>query len=58
MLLENDCDLRYIQEMLGHKHLRTTQIYAHVALPKLKKAYREYHPTEIEERKIEERREE
>ena len=35
-LLETGIDLRYIQEMLGHKSSRTTEIYTHVSMKSLK----------------------
>jgi site-specific recombinase XerD len=45
-ILDNGCDLRTVQEILGHKKLSTTQIYTHVAIETLKKIYEKSHPRE------------
>jgi len=38
-MLKNGCDIRYIQELLGHVELTTTQIYTRVEISDLKKVY-------------------
>jgi integrase/recombinase XerD len=43
-MLENGADIRYIQQMLGHKSLETTEIYTHVSIRKLKEIHAATHP--------------
>lgn len=42
-LLRNNANMRYVQEMLGHRSLATTQMYSHVTNLDLHRVYREHH---------------
>ncbi len=43
-MLENGADVRFIQEMLGHSDLSTTQVYTRVSIVKLKEVHARCHP--------------
>jgi integrase/recombinase XerD len=43
-LLRGGADLRSVQELLGHRDIRTTQVYTHVGQAELQTAHARYHP--------------
>jgi integrase/recombinase XerD len=48
LMLEGGADIRFIQAMLGHADLKTTQIYTHVAIRQLQEIHRATHPAKLE----------
>ena len=53
LMLEGGADIRFIQAMLGHADLKTTQIYTHVAIRQLQEIHRATHPAKLEREKKE-----
>jgi integrase/recombinase XerD len=48
-LLKAGADIRYVQELLGHADLSSTQIYTKIDITFLKQAHKKYHPREQDE---------
>lgn len=53
-MLEGGADIRYIQEMLGHANLQTTEIYTHVSIDKLIAVHKNSHPSRLQRTKTRE----
>ena len=52
LMLENGADVRFIQAMLGHAKLETTQIYTQVSIRKLKEIHEATHPAKMKREEI------
>ena len=50
LMLENGADIRFIQEMLGHSHLSSTDVYTHVSIAKLREIHHATYPAELAHR--------
>lgn len=48
-MLKHGADIRYIQELLGHRCIKSTQVYTHVEPVDLKKIHHQCHPRELQE---------
>jgi integrase/recombinase XerD len=53
LMLEGGADIRFIQAMLGHAKLDSTQIYTHVAVRQRQEIHRATHPVNLERAKHE-----
>jgi integrase/recombinase XerD len=47
-MLEGGADIRFIQQLLGHARLDTTQIYTQVSIQQLKQVHSLTHPAKLE----------
>ena len=47
-MLDNGADIRFIQAMLGHSDLSTTEIYTQMSVEKLREIHAATHPAKLE----------
>ncbi len=47
IMLENGAEVRFVQAMLGHACLQTTQIYTHVSIKALQEVHARTHPARL-----------
>ncbi|HKM49513.1 MAG TPA: site-specific tyrosine recombinase XerC [Terriglobales bacterium] len=47
LMLEGGADVRFIQQMLGHSNLSSTEIYTHVSIRQLKQVHQATHPAQL-----------
>ena len=46
LMIKNKANIRYVQELLGHESIETTQIYTHLTITDLKEVHKRCHPRE------------
>ena len=50
LMIENGADVSFVQSMLGHVNLSSTQVYTHIAIRKLKEVHSATHPAQLTRR--------
>ena len=51
-MLEGGADIRFVQAMLGHRDIKSTQIYTHVSIKKLRQIHAASHPAKLPESSV------
>jgi len=47
LMMENGADIRFIQQMLGHQQITTTEVYTNLTIKKLKEIHTAFHPAKM-----------